>query len=309
MKIRIGTRGSALALWQANWVATALTERHAHVECELVIIKVRGDQILDRPLSQVGGKGLFVKEIEQALLDNDVDVAVHSLKDLPVEQPEGLVLTAYPERASAFDVLCPADPGMTFATLPEGARIGTTSLRRGAQVRKLRPDLEIVSIRGNVQTRLSKRFGDDALNAVILAEAGLRRLDIWEEGFEVMRPPSFLPAPAQGCMGVETRIGDDVIVPLVAELDDFETRLAITAERSCLAGIEGSCHTPFGAWARRDDVDGLVLSARLLEEDGHSTEAKRMVVLREDPLQQADELGRVMARNLLERHRSSLPRS
>ncbi len=309
MKIRIGTRGSALALWQANWVASALVERHPSFECELVIIKVRGDQILDRPLSQVGGKGLFVKEIEQALIDSDVDIAVHSLKDLPVEQPEGLVLTAYPERASAFDVLCPADPTMTFATLPAGARIGTTSLRRGAQIRKLRSDLEIVSILGNVQTRLGKRFGDDALDAVVLAEAGLRRLEIWEDGFEILRPPAFLPAPAQGCLAVETRIGDDRIVPLVAELDDPETRLAITAERACLAAIEGSCHTPFGAWARRDDVDGLVLSARLLEENGHATEAKRMVVLRDNPLQQAEELGRIMARNLLERHRSSLPRS
>ena len=309
MKIRIGTRGSALALWQAEWVREHLQNAHPQLECELVIIKVRGDQVLDRPLALVGGKGLFVKEIEEALLAGEVDVAVHSLKDLPVEQPEGLTLAAYPPRASAFDVLCPTRPGETLMTLPAGARVGTTSLRRGAQVRRLRPDLAVISIRGNVQTRLDRRRGDDPLDAVILAEAGLRRLNVWEDSFEVLAPPAFIPAPAQGCMAVQTREADDVVSGLVRALDDPEARLAITAERSCLAGIEGSCHTPFGAWAKRDDVDGLVLYARLLQEDGTATEAKRMVVLREDPLAQAVDLGRIMARNLLERASALLPRS
>jgi hydroxymethylbilane synthase len=309
MKIRIGTRGSALALWQSRWVESSLKAIHPDLDVELVIIKVRGDQIVDRPLSEVGGKGLFVKEIEQALLDREVDIAVHSLKDMPTAQPEGLLLVAYPERASAFDALCPARPGENLDTLPAGARIGTTSLRRGAQVRALRPDIEVVSIRGNVETRLNKRFGADPLDAVILAEAGLRRLNMWDDSFQVLAPPRFLPAPAQGCVTVEARVDDARTRELLAPLDHADTRLAVTAERACLSAIEGDCHTPFAAWARRDEFNGLVLSARIMEASGYTTEAKRMVVLRDDHLVQAQDLGRVMARNLLERHHSALPRS
>jgi hydroxymethylbilane synthase len=309
MTLRIGTRGSALALWQARWIESSLRALHPGLDVELVIIKTRGDAILDRPLSEVGGKGLFVKEIENALLDGSVDIAVHSLKDMPVDQPEGLELVAYPERASAFDALCPARPGETLATLPHGARVGTTSLRRGAQLLHMRPDLQVVSIRGNVETRLGRRFGADPLDAVVLAEAGLRRLDRWEPSFEVLAPPVFVPAPAQGCVTVEARHNDEATRALLAPLDHADTRLAITAERACLRGIEGDCHTPFAAWARRDDHGGLVLSARLMNPDGHTTEAKRMVVLREDPLAQAVDLGQVMARNLLERHNATLPRS
>lgn len=308
--IRIGTRGSALALWQANWVRDRLLELAPGASVELVIIKTLGDQILDRPLADVGGKGLFVKEIEQALLDGTVDLAVHSLKDMPTAQPDGLALVAFPPRAAVLDAFCPADAGATLASLPQGARVGTSSLRRSAQIARLRPDIEIVSIRGNVGTRLGRRrnHGGD-LDGVILAEAGLRRLGLWDESFVPLGPPDILPAPAQGALAIETRTEASAVRELVAKLDDFETRLAVVAERACLAAIGGDCRTPFAAYAWRDEVDGLVLHARLLEPSGHSTTARRMVILREDPLAQALELGTTMARNLIERHQSSLPRS
>jgi hydroxymethylbilane synthase len=263
-RIRIGTRGSALALWQAHHIRDRLLTLHPGLEVELEVIVTRGDQILDRPLALVGGKGLFVREIEVALLDGTIDLAVHSLKDMPTEQPPGLELRAYPERASAFDVLCARADGVTLDTLPQGARVGTASLRRSAQLRRLRPDLEIVSIRGNVQTRLGKRESE-ALDAVVLAEAGLRRLDIWEDGrFSVLPFPAYAPAPAQGCLAIETREGDARVATLIDPLDHEDTRLAIEAERACLEALGGDCHTPFCAYARRRD-DELSLFARLLD--------------------------------------------
>jgi hydroxymethylbilane synthase len=307
--LRLGTRGSALALWQANWVRDRLVEREPGLAVELVPIRTRGDEILDRPLAEVGGKGLFVKEIEQALLDGAIDLAVHSLKDMPVEQPPGLELVAYPVREEPWDALCGGEGLRALADLPEGASVGTGSLRRAAQLRRLRPDLAIVGIRGNVGTRLGRRRveGGD-LDAVVLAEAGLRRLGLWCDEFVRLGCPDMIPAPAQGILAIETRSDDAATIARVVALDDPDTRLAATAERACLAGIEGNCHTPFGAWATRDG-DGLALWARLLEEDGTATTARRMVVLHGDDLAYARELGAVMARNLLERHAASLPRS
>jgi len=303
--LRIGTRGSALALWQAHFVRDRLQLLDPSLHIEIQVITTTGDKILDRPLAEIGGKGLFIKEIEQALYDRAIDLAVHSLKDMPTEQPDGLLLAAYPDRDSPFDVLCAREPGMTLATLPPGARVGTGSLRRGAQLRRLRPDLVVEGLRGNVQTRLSRRVDPaPGLDAVVLAEAGLRRLGIWEDGFSVLRAPDYLPAPAQGALAIEVRSDDDATFERVRALDDPETRLSITAERACLAAIEGDCHTPFAAYAWRDG-DGLALHARLLDEDGTSTEGRRMVVLRDDPLQQASELGAVLGRHLLERHRAA----
>jgi len=302
--LRIGTRASNLALWQAHHIRDRLAPLTDGRPIEIVKISTKGDRVLDRPLAAIGGKGLFVKEIELALLDGSIDLAVHSLKDMPTEQPEGLELTAYPERANPFDTLCAKDAGVTLQTLPEGARIGTGSLRRQAQLRRLRPDLEIVGIRGNVETRLSKRHtGDAPLDAVILATSGLARLGISEPGFTVLEPPDYLPAPGQGCLAIETRADDPSTRALVEQLDHADTRMAIMAERAALRAIEGNCHTPFAAYATRD-ADGLLLQARLLDEDGRDTHGRRMVILRddEDPFEQADALGATLGRNLLERH-------
>jgi hydroxymethylbilane synthase len=303
--IRIGTRASNLALWQAHHIRDCLQALAPGTSIEIVTISTKGDRILDRPLAAIGGKGLFVKEIEQALLDGAIDLAVHSLKDMPTEQPPGLELVAFPERADPFDTLCAREPGHTLESLPHGARVGTGSLRRQAQLRRLRPDLEIVAIRGNVETRLSKRHsGDIPLDAVVLASAGLIRLGIHEDGFSALTAPEYLPAPGQGCLAIETRSDDAETRALVDRLDHADTRIAIVAERAALRAIEGDCHTPFAAYARRDGVDGLLLQARLLDEDGTETAGRRMVVLRdgEDPLMQAEALGATLGRNLLERH-------
>lgn len=308
MNVRIGSRGSRLALWQAEHIRARLIELQPGLEVEIVVIKTRGDQILDRPLADVGGKGLFVKEIEEALLAGDIDLAVHSLKDMPTEQPEGLVLAAYPERAQAFDVFCPSEPSATFESLARGARVGTSSLRRASQVLRARPDLEIVSIRGNVETRLRKRFDPELrLAGVLLAEAGLKRLGIWEDGFEVLAPPLFVPAPAQGVLAIETRCDGGDVRALVERLDHAETRLAVLAERACLAEIGGDCRTPFAAWARRS-ADRLILDARLLEADGRSVDAQAELPWTGADAAAAEALGRSLAARLMSKSAGQNPR-
>ncbi len=294
--LRLGTRGSELALRQAHWVRDRLVEAHPNLEVEVVVIKTKGDQILDRPLAEVGGKGLFVKEIEHALLEDEVDLAVHSLKDMPVEQPEGLVLTVFPQRADPFDALCASQPLSSLADLPEGARIGTGSLRRGAQLVRLRSDLEIVGIRGNVQTRLAKRDGD--LDAVVLASAGLRRLELWEDGFLELTPPEFLPAPAQGILAVETRVDDQATRHWLRALEDEDARLCATAERACLGKIEGDCHTPFAAFA---SINGGVmhLFARLFDDEQRCFEARGSTDGRRVDVGAATDVGLRVARALL----------
>lgn len=263
--IRIGTRASALALWQARHVQTLLHEAWPELETELVPMTTTGDQILDRPLAAIGGKGLFVKELEHALLEKRVDIAVHSLKDMPTSQPEGLVLDVVVPRASAADVLCGRTQAWTIASLPQGARVGTGSRRRAAQLQALRPDLEIVGLRGNVQTRLDRR-ASEGLAAVVLAEAGLRRLEIWEPTFQVLEPAQFIPAPGQGAVVVERRSNDPWVARMLAPLHCAATDLAVTAERACLAAIGGDCHTPFAAWSHHDG-EALHLVARLFHRD------------------------------------------
>lgn len=271
-RIRIGTRGSQLALWQANHIADRLRAVRPGTDVELVVIKTTGDRITDRPLAAVGGKGLFVKEIEEALLADEVDLAVHSLKDMPTEQPAGLELSCYPGRAEPFDALCARDAISSVSELPRGARVGTGSLRRQAQLLALRPDLEMVSIRGNVPTRLGKRFEAEQVDAVVLAAAGLRRLGLWEDGFLELTPPDVLPAPAQGILALETRVGDESMTPYLAALDDADARLAALCERAALREIGGDCHTPFAAYAARAE-QGFTLSVRLYAEDGRVREA------------------------------------
>ncbi len=275
--LRIGTRASRLALWQAEHVKTLLEQAHGDLSVEIVKISTRGDRILDRPLAAIGGKGLFIKELEVALLDRSVDIAVHSLKDFPTEAPDGLELAVYPERAPVRDVLCAAEPGVTsVADLPKGARIGTGSLRRAKQLQSLRPDCEVISIRGNVETRLAKRQSE-ALDAVVLAEAGLRRLGIWEAGFVALEPEQMVPAPGQGSLAIETRRGDTDVAALIGVLDHAETRLQVAAERAALATIEGDCHTPFGASASFDGEGWLTLQLRLYR-DGRFDHIERLEV-------------------------------
>lgn len=262
--IRIGTRGSRLALAQSRAFGDALEQAVPDIACELVIIKTSGDLFVDRPLRDIGGKGLFVKEIEQALLEGRVDLAVHSMKDLPSELAPGLTLAAVPPRELPHDVLITRD-GLGLEALPQGARVGTSSTRRRAFVANLRPDLAIADLRGNVDTRLAK-VESGAFDATLLAAAGLRRLGVAPHGMVPLDPSTFLPAIGQGALAIETR--EDIhSAALVGVLDDPVTRACTAAERAVLAAVGGSCHTPIAAHARW--IDGkLHLRAAIAHPDG-----------------------------------------
>jgi hydroxymethylbilane synthase len=296
--IRIGTRGSDLALWQANHIAERLRSVHPGIETEIVIIKTTGDRIRDRPLAEIGGKGLFTKEIEEALLEGAIDLAVHSLKDMPVEAPEGLALDCFPGRAEPFDVLCPRDPAVrSLADLSEGAVVGTGSARRQLQILRARPDVRVVGLRGNVPTRLGRRFAPEpGLDAVVLAEAGVRRLGLWEENFVRLAPPEVIPAPSQGTLAIETRANDASVFELIRALDDRVARISAAAERACLARIEGDCHTPFAAWASLSG-ENMTVTARLFDDAGNAADAEATAVVGGE--QDAAALGRRVAEQLL----------
>lgn len=263
--VRIGTRGSQLALWQANWAKAALENRNPKLSVELVIIKTKGDKILDVPLANVGGKGLFVKEIEEALLDGRIDVAVHSMKDMPAELPDGLVIGAVPERENPRDVLI-AKTGTTLETLPPKARVGTSSLRRKAQLKHLRTDVHIAPLRGNLDTRLKKLVETD-LDAVILAAAGVHRLGLSEKITAYIPTSHMLPAVGQGALCIEQRDGDPHITPLTAALDHEDTHTAVIAERAFLHRLEGSCQVPIAALGTLAG-GGLILSGRVSDPEG-----------------------------------------
>ncbi len=245
--LRIATRGSALARWQAEHVASRLREEFG-APSELVIVTTSGDQFVDRPLSEVGGKGLFVKEIEEALLEGRADLAVHSAKDLPGELPPGLSLSAFPARADARDALVSAD-GSSLSELREGARVGTGSERRACQLRAARPDLEIRPLRGNVDTRLRK-LREEGLDAVVLACAGLDRLGFGDHISERLPVSVLLPSVGQGCLAIETRDRGPAR-ELVAGVDDEESRCRVLAERAFLARMGGDCHAPLAGYAER----------------------------------------------------------
>lgn len=246
-RLRLGTRGSALALVQARMMARRLRELHPGLEVEEVVIRTRGDEVLDSPLHLVGGKGLFVKEIEEALLDGRIDAAVHSLKDLPGELPPGLLLGAVPEREEPWDVLI-SRGGESIRSLAPGSRVGTSSLRRRAQLLRYRKDLEVVDLRGNVDTRLRK-VDQGEVSAAILAAAGLNRLGRGERATEVLAPEVMLPAPAQGALGIEARSGDAPTLALLSSLEHPPTRQAVEAERRVMAALEGGCKVPLAAFA------------------------------------------------------------
>lgn len=263
--LRIGSRGSALARWQAEHVAALLRERHPGLSVEIVIIVTTGDRILDAPLARIGGKGLFTKEIEEAMLDGRVDLAVHSLKDLPTTLPAGLALGAVLSRHDPSDALISAR-GERFQDLPRGARIGTSSLRRRAQLLRARPDLVVETIRGNVPTRL-KRAAPGDMDAVVLARAGVERLGLGAHITEILPAELLLPAPGQGAIGIEIRSGDTRVQGLLAGLQDPATRAAVDAERSFLRALGGGCQVPVGALAHVDG-DGLSLDGMVADPDG-----------------------------------------
>jgi hydroxymethylbilane synthase len=243
--VKLGTRGSRLALWQAEWVRDRLAERGARVE--IVVIKTRGDAEIDRPLHELEGKGFFTKEIEDALLDGRIDFAVHSLKDLPTRLPDGLALGAVPVRASPEDVLVAREAVASLAALPPGARLGTSSLRRVAQAKHVRPDLEVVPLRGNVPTRVRKVR--EGLDAALLAAAGLDRLGLGEAIAARLDPFEVMPAPAQGALGLEIRADDAATREALRPLEDALSARHVTAERTLLATLEGGCQAPVAAYS------------------------------------------------------------
>ena len=266
---KLGTRGSKLALWQAEWVKAALAR--AGVAAELVIIKTRGDAEVDRPLHELEGKGFFTKEIEEALRDGRIDVAVHSLKDLPTSLPAGLVLAAVPKRADPAEALVTRESGVTsIADLAAGARLGTSSLRRVAQVRYLRADLDVVPLRGNVPTRVQKvKEGRDGLDAALLAGAGLERLELAGQIAARLDPLDVMPAPGQGALGLEIRADDRKARAALAPLEDPASACQVAAERGLLASLEGGCQAPVAAWVgMRDAGGGMRLFGRVTAQGG-----------------------------------------
>lgn len=258
-KLVIGTRGSKLALWQSNYIKD-LVEQITGLPVELKIIKTTGDKILDVPLAKVGGKGLFTKELEVELAAGTVDLCVHSMKDVPTELPEGMHIAATPKRVDPRDALV-SGKGYTLDTLPEGAKVGTSSLRRVAQVRSLRPDVQIVDVRGNLDTRMRKAE-DGEVDVVILASAGITRMG-WAERISSYIPTEqMVSAVGQGAIGIEIRSDDEFMIEVCEKISDSETFTCVTAERVVMKKLEGGCQVPIGAYARIVDgvlvMDGLV---------------------------------------------------
>ncbi|MEW6265201.1 MAG: hydroxymethylbilane synthase [Thermodesulfobacteriota bacterium] len=292
--IVIGTRGSALALAQAHWVRDRLRERHPELEVRLALIKTKGDKIQDVPLAKVGGKGLFVKEIEDALLDGRVDLAVHSLKDVPAELPAGLAIDCLPEREDFRDSLV-TPLGLDLESLPAAARVGTSSLRRQAQILHSRPDLTVMTLRGNLDTRL-KKLAAGGFEAVVVAEAGLKRMNFNQVARRPFEPEVLLPAVGQGALGLETRRDDDWLGQKIAFLHHQPTAWCVSAERAFLVRMQGGCQVPLAALGRilgrSLKLDGLVASP-----DGRRFYRASM----EAPLEEAETLGQRLADHLLDR--------
>jgi hydroxymethylbilane synthase len=298
--LRIGTRGSLLAKWQAEHVRKQLFAG-AGVETEIVIIKTSGDKQQMAPLSEIGGKGIFIKELEEALLEETIDLAVHSVKDVPTDTPSRLMFPAVCRREDVRDCLVAAN-GATVAGLRQGARVGTGSLRRQAQLRHIRPDLDVRDLRGNVDTRLRKVESGE-YEAVMLAKAGLDRLGWSGRITETLSPEVFLPAVGQGAIAVECRLKDTEAAEVVAGLDDAESRTAIIAERSLLAALQGGCQVPLGAWARMERGE-LVMEACVCSADGVQYIKQRATATPEH----AAELGGHMATLLVEAGAQSILR-
>ena len=290
--VRIGTRGSQLALWQARWVQSAIQAEHPDVATELVIIKTKGDKILDVPLAKVGGKGLFVKEIEEALLAGAIDMAVHSMKDMPADIPPGLVIGAVPQRENPLDVLI-TKHHPSLEDLPRGAVIGTSSLRRSTQIQYLRPDIRIEPLRGNLDTRL-KKLDATHLDAIVLAAAGIHRLGLSARISAYIPAEIMLPAVGQGALCIETRKDDPNITPLTDSLNHPLTYTTVTAERAFLHRLEGGCQVPIAAHATLHNHT-VTLTGLVADLDGRH----RIRSTVEGPEDQAALLGRRLAEQLL----------
>ncbi len=306
--IRIGTRASKLALAQTALVVEGLQAAHPSLQIDIIHITTSGDVDTSRPLRELGDSGLFVSAIETALRTGEIDMAVHSAKDLPSTLPDDMALVAFPKRADARDALI-SRPRRLFRDLPSGARVGTSSVRRICQLRHLRPDLELVDIRGNVDTRLRK-LESGTYDAIVLAKAGLDRLSLTAQPSEVFSPQLLIPAVAQGALALEGRAGDIALASLLSPLDDWQTRLAVLAERGFAARLGGGCHLPIGAFAELDGR-GLTLHGMLGDTSGHLVQATAyreidaFEVTLASAAQSAD-LGRVLADQLLESGGSQL---
>ncbi len=292
--IRIGTRGSKLALWQANHVADLLRQHYPGADVSLVTFTTKGDKILDKSLPSIGGKGVFTEELESALLNGDIDCAVHSLKDLPTQNPFGLTIGAIPERAPVEDVLI-SKHNLTLEKLPQGAKIGTSSLRRAAQIRHIRDDVEIIDIRGNVPTRINKALDSDGdYDAIILARAGVERLDLMQHVSEILSLETMIPAPGQGAIGIQCRDDSETIFE---PLTHIPTWLAVTAERMFLQRLQGGCSVPVAAYCTYHN-DTLEFIGRVASVDGQQwIEVKReaTALASTKPYIIAEEVGRYSA--------------
>jgi hydroxymethylbilane synthase len=301
-RLRIGTRGSALALWQANHIADRLGKLHG-VETEIIRIRTSGDRMQQAPVAQVnaqlneqigaevGGKGIFIKELEEALFANSIDLAVHSMKDVPTEIPVGLAFPAITRREDPRDCLI-SRTGRSLKGLPPGARVGTSSLRRQAQLRHNRPDLEALDLRGNVDTRL-KKLDAGEFDAIVLAVAGVNRLGATARVTQVMNADVMLPAVGQGALGIETRAEDTTTSALVAALDDSDSRTCVTAERALLHELQGGCQVPLGAWAQLANGE-LHLEAAVFSADGREFVRREECDLPADPAGVGKRLGQIL---------------
>ncbi|WP_415225648.1 hydroxymethylbilane synthase [Psychromonas sp.] len=291
--IRIATRHSPLAMWQANFVKAELLKYHPNLTVELLPMKTMGDKILDTPLAKVGGKGLFVKELEVAILEGRADIAVHSMKDLPVDFPDGLGLAVICEREDPRDAFV-ANNYLSIEQLPQGAIVGTSSMRRQCQLRALRPDIIIKDLRGNVNTRLRK-LDEGQYDAIILAAAGLIRLQMSSRIASYIAPEISLPAVGQGAVGIECRLDDEQTIALLQPLEDANTRVRVTAERAVNLALEGGCQVPIGSFALLDN-DQLYLRGLVGSVDGKEIIRKEIRGHKDD----AQQLGLALAQQLLD---------
>ena len=290
--LKIATRQSPLALWQAEHIRARLQELHADLQVELVTFVTQGDKILDTPLAKIGGKGLFVKELEAALLDGRADLAVHSMKDVPMALPEGLSLAVICEREDPLDAFV-SNTYASFDELPQGAKVGTSSLRRKSQILKARPDLEIIDLRGNVGTRLSKLDAGN-YDAIILASAGLKRLGLIDRIRHTLKPAVSLPAVGQGALGLECRDRDQAVLDLILPLLHAETDACVRAERAFNAYLEGGCQVPIAGYATLQDGK-IAIEGRVGSVDGTTLLQAEL----QGDVNQAEQLGVALAQNLL----------
>ena len=296
MKIIVGTRGSKLALVQTNWVVEELKKANPGIEFEVKVIKTKGDLITHLPLHKIGDKGLFTKEIEQQLLDKEIDLAIHSMKDMPSVLPKGLKFANIPKREDPRDVLILREEYSSIEDLPKGAKIGTGSKRRIYQLLKYRPDLEIVPIRGNIDTRI-KKIEDENLHGIVLAAAGLIRAGLENRISYYIPTNIMIPAPAQGALAIEIRENDSIIENIVSHIKDEITEAQVAAERGFLTGVNGSCHVPMGAYCEIND-DNMILTGLYGDENGDKLVIKSL----EGKIEDASKLGFELADKVLKEY-------